>query len=115
MERVFAFASYHEREPMPIVRTEKRETAIKLLAEIRAQLRGLLTQADALQAATEALEIELGLANEGEQSTRDQLLVLHYPKGSDTGHTLDECTDECVAAEPMADLGEADEEPEATG
>lgn len=104
---------------MPIVRTEKRTTAIKLLAETRAQLRGLLTQADALQATTEALELELGLANEGEQSTRDQLLVLHYPKGSDTGHSLDECTDECVAAEPLAELGEdgaeETEEPESAG
>ncbi len=94
---------------MPIVRTDKRKTALQLLAETRAQLRGLLTQADALQATTEALELELGLANEGEQATRDQLLVLHYPKGDETGHCLDECTDECVAAEPLTDLGEGDE------
>lgn len=105
---------------MPIVRTEKRQTAIKLLVEIRAQLRGLLTQADALQASTEALEIELGLANEGEQSTRDQLLVLHYPKGNDTGHSLDECSDECIAEDPLTELGEGtteetEGEPESTG
>jgi hypothetical protein len=97
---------------MPIVRQDKRQTAIKLLAETRAQLRGLLTQADALQATTEALELELGLANEGEQSTRDQLLVLHYPKGDDTGHCLDECTDECVAEDSLVDLGEGSFEAE---
>ncbi len=91
---------------MPIVKTEKRKLAIRLLEEIHAQLRGLLTQADALQATTEALEIELGLTNEGEQATRDQLLVLHYRKGDDTGHPLDECTDECVAADSLAELGE---------
>lgn len=95
---------------MPIVRTDKRPIAIKLLAETRAQLRGLLTQADALQAATEALEIELGLSNEGEQATRDQLLVLHYPKGSEIGHTLDECTDACVAEDALTDLGEGGED-----
>lgn len=94
---------------MPIVRGDKRKTALQLLAETRAQLRGLLTQADALQATTEALELELGLANEGEQATRDQLLVLHYPKGDDTGHCLDECTDECVASDPLTDLGEGDD------
>lgn len=94
---------------MPIVRGDKRKTALQLLAEVRAQLRGLLTQADALQATIEGLELELGLANEGEQSTRDQLLVLHYPKGDDTGHCLDDCTDECVAAEPLIDLGEGDD------
>ena len=65
---------------MPIVRADKRKTAIKSLADVRAQLRGILTQADALQATTEALELELGLGNEGEQATRDQLLVLHYKK-----------------------------------
>lgn len=96
---------------MPIVRSEKRQMAVKLLAEVRTQLRGLLTQADALQATTEALEIELGLGNEGEQSTRDQLLVLHYRKGDDTGHSLDECTEECAAEDSLIDLGE-DSEPE---
>ena len=98
---------------MPIVRTEKRPIAIKLLAEIRTQIRGLLTQADALQATSEALEVELGLGNEGEQSTRDQLLVLHYRKGDETGHTLDECTEECAAEDSLIDLGE-DSEPEET-
>lgn len=100
---------------MPIVRQDKRKAAIQLLGEVRAQLRGLLTQADALQATTEALELELGLSNEGEQSTRDQLLVLHYPKGDDTGHCLDECTDECVAAEPLIDLGEGEDDKPAAG
>lgn len=100
---------------MPIVRTDKRQTALKLLAETRAQLRGLLTQADALQATTEALELELGLGNEGEQATRDQLLVLHYQKGNDTGHPLDECTDECAAEDSLLDLGEGETETEPEG
>lgn len=95
---------------MPIVRTDKRKTAMQLLAETRTQIRGLLTQADALQATTEALEIELGLANEGEQSTRDQLLVLHYPKNDDTGHCLDECTEECAAEDSLVALGESDDD-----
>lgn len=94
---------------MPIVRTDKRPAAIKLLADVRAQLRGILTQADALQATTEALEIELGLSNEGDQSTRDQYLVLHYKKGDELGHSLDECSDECAAEDPLIDLGEGEE------
>lgn len=93
---------------MPIVRTDKRQIAIKLLVEVRTQLRGLLTQADALQATLEALELELGLTNEGEQSSRDQLLVLHYRKGEDTGHVLDDCTDECAAEDSLLDLGEGE-------
>lgn len=95
---------------MPIVRTDKRKTAMQLLEETRTQIRGLLAQADALQATTEALEIELGLANEGEQATRDQLLVLHYPKNDDTGHCLDECTEECAAEDSLVALGEGDED-----
>ncbi len=94
---------------MPIVRTDKRKTAMQLLEETRTQIRGLLAQADALQATTEALEIELGLANEGEQATRDQLLVLHYPKNDDTGHCLDECTEECAAEDSLVALGEGDD------
>jgi hypothetical protein len=97
---------------MPIVKSDKRGIAIKLLAETRAQLRGLLTQADALQATTEALELELGLGNEGEQSTRDQLLVLHYRKDDDTGHCLDECTEECAADESLDVLGEGETAPD---
>ena len=95
---------------MGIVRGDKRKTAIALLVEIRIQIRGLLTQVDALQATTEALEIELGLANEGEQATRDQLLVLHYPKNDDTGHCLDECTEECAAEDSLVDLGEGEDD-----
>ena len=98
---------------MPIVRSDKRPTAIKLLGEVRTQLRGLLAQADALQATTEALELELGLTNEGEQASRDQLMVIHCPKDSETGHGLDECTDECIAEDALNDLGEGEEtEPE---
>jgi hypothetical protein len=97
---------------MPIVRTDKRQNAIKMLAEVRNQIRGLLTQADALQATTEALELELGLGNEGIQATRDQLLVLHYKEGDDTGHPLDECTEECAATDSLIDLGEDEPSPD---
>lgn len=97
---------------MPIVRSDKRPNAIKLLGEIRAQLRGLLAQADALQAATEALELELGLTNEGEQAARDQLMVLHFPKGDDKGHALDECSDACIAEDSLVELGEGGEDGE---
>jgi hypothetical protein len=93
---------------MPIVRTDKRQNAIKLLAELRNQVRGLLTQGDALQAIIEALELELGLGNEGQQATRDQLMVLHYKEGDDTGHPLDECTDECAATDSLIELGESE-------
>lgn len=97
---------------MPIVRSDKRPEAIKLLAEVRTQLRGLLTQADALQATTEALEVSLGLTNEGEQATRDQLMVLHFPAGDDKGHTLDECSDACIAEDALVELGEGGTEAE---
>jgi hypothetical protein len=100
---------------MPIVRTDKRQNAIKMLAEVRNQIRGLLTQADALQATTEALELELGLGNEGNQATRDQLLVLHYKEGDDTGHPLDECTEECAATDSLIDLGEDEPSPDDIG
>lgn len=99
---------------MAIVRPDKRQAAINTLAEIRMQLRGLMTQCDALQAHTETLELDLGLANEGEQANRDQCMVLHYPKGDDTGHPLDECTEACIAEESLNLLGEggADDKPE---
>lgn len=99
---------------MPIVRTDKRPNAIKLLGEIRTQLRGALAQVDALQAASEALELELGLTNEGEQAGRDQLMVLHFPKGDDKGHTLDECTDACIAEDSLIELGEGGDDTTAT-
>jgi hypothetical protein len=76
------------------------------MAEIRMQIRGLMTQADALQAQCEGLELDLGLANEGEQAARDQCMILHYLKGDDTGHPLDECTDACIAEESLNVLGE---------
>ncbi len=100
---------------MPIVRSDKRDRAIKLVGDTRAQLREILTHANELQATIEALELELGLANEGEQAGRDQMLVLHYPKGSDTGHTLDECGDECIAQDSLEELGEGGAESEASG
>lgn len=92
---------------MAIVKADRRQGAIDLLSEVRIQMRGLLTQADALQATAEALELQLGLTNEQEQSTRDQLLVLHYRKGEESGHTLDECTDECAAVDSLDALGES--------
>ena len=100
---------------MPIVRSDKRPEAVKTLAEIRTQLRGLLTQADALQANIEALELTLGIANEGEQATRDQLMVIHCPQGSETGHGLDECTDECIAVDTLTELGEGGTDEPAEG
>jgi len=91
---------------MAIVRAEKRPVAIARLAEIRVMMRGALTQIDALQAEVEALEIDLGLANEGEQSNRDQCMVIHCRNGEEVGHCLDECTEECAAEEPLTMLGE---------
>ena len=92
---------------MAIVKAERRQGAIDLLSEIRIQMRGLLTQADALQATIEGLELQLGLTTEQEQSTRDQLIVLHCRKGEETGHSLDECTDECAAVDSLDLLGES--------
>lgn len=97
---------------MPIVKQEKRETTIRLLADMRAQIRNVLAQADSLQATCETLELELGLANEGEQSARDQLLVLHYGKGDETGHPLEDCSDDCVTMDVLEDLGEGSEDKE---
>ena len=91
---------------MSIVRSDKREQAIETMKESREQVKGLLVQADALQAILEELEIDLGLSNEGEQAGRDQCMVTHYPAGDDTGHPLDECTSECGVESPLADLGE---------
>lgn len=95
---------------MAIVRTDKRPEALKLLAEINTQIGGLLMQADALQATAEALEVELGLASEGDQATRDQYMVTHYRKGDEVGHPVAECTDECAAAETLADIEPEKEE-----
>ena len=89
---------------MPIVRSDKRTEAQAALAEVRAQLRGLLLQADALQATTEGLELSLGLASEGEQANRAQYLVLHYRKGDSVGHPLEDCTDECAGEESIIDF-----------
>ncbi len=102
---------------MPIVRSDRRNQAIADLREMRLQLRGLLTQADALQATCEAVELDLGLANEGEQATRDQLMVLHYRKGDEVGHPLDDCDEHCAKAEALIETGEGgdDEKEEAGG
>lgn len=95
---------------MGIVRSDKRPEALKLIAEVGTQLSGLLVQADALQATIEALEIELGLSNEGAQSTRDQYLVLHYRKGDEVGHPLAECNEECAGGDSLSEIGEGEEE-----
>lgn len=92
---------------MPIVRSDKRQTAIALLKNLRVNIEETMRQCDGLQALAESLELELGLASEGEQSQRPTFMVLHYPKGSEVGHTLDECTDECAADEVLEDLGES--------
>jgi hypothetical protein len=92
---------------MAIVKAERRQGAIELLSEIRIQMRGLLTQADALQATIEGLELQLGLTTEQEQTTRDQLIVLHCREGEETGHSLDECDDKCAAVESLDMLGES--------
>lgn len=88
---------------MAIVRQDKRPQAIASLAEVRRQLRGVLHTVDALQAQIEAIELDLGLANEGEQAQRDQCMVLHYPAGSDVGHVLSDCTEACVTAEDASE------------
>jgi hypothetical protein len=98
---------------MGIVRTDKRPGALQLVKELRSNIEGSMGQLDSLQAGLESLELELGLATEGEQATRACYMVLHYPKGSDTGHTLDECTDDCAADSVLEDLedGEGEGEP----
>jgi hypothetical protein len=97
---------------MGIVKTEKRGIALKLVKDLRVSVEAVMRQADGLQATLESLELELGLANEGEQANRDSHLVLHYPEGSEVGHTLDECTDDCEAD---AVINELEDEPELTG
>lgn len=107
---------------MGIVRTDKRPGALQLVKDLRSNIEGAMGQLDSLQAGLESLELELGLATEGEQANRACYMVLHYPKGSDTGHTLDECTDECAADSVLADLedegegeGEKEDKPEGEG
>lgn len=97
---------------MAIVRNDKRPQALALYQEIRAQIDGLLRQVDALQATCESLELELGLASEKDQAERAQCMVLHYPQGDETGHSLDECTDDCATAELIEELGEDNDENE---
>lgn len=97
---------------MGIVRPDKRKAAIEHVAELNAQLRGLLATADALQATIESLEVELGLANEGEQASRDQFMVMHYRRNEDTGHLLSECSEKCAEDDSMKAVGEGDDEPE---
>lgn len=94
---------------MGIVRSDKRPEAKKLIAEVTTQVGGLLMQADALQATVEALEVELGLATEGEQATRDQYMVTHYRKGDEVGHPIAECTDDCAAMDSMEAIGEGED------
>ena len=89
---------------MAIVRTDKRPVALKLAADLKTGIEEGLRNLDTLQAGLESLELELGLSTEGEQAQRPSYMVLHYPKGSDTGHTLDECTEDCAADEILADL-----------
>lgn len=94
---------------MAIVRQDKRPQAIALMQEARTQLDGLMRQADGLQATLESLELELGLTGEKQQSQRAQCMVLHYAQGAETGHTLDECTEDCAASELIEELeGEDD-------
>lgn len=107
---------------MGIVRTDKRPGALQLVKDFRSNLEGGMGLLDSLQAGLESLELELGLATEREQATRACYMVLHYPKGSDTGHTLDECTDECAADSVLADLeddegegSEKEDKPEGEG
>jgi hypothetical protein len=101
---------------MAIVRTDKRPVALKLAADLKTGIEEGLRNLDTLQAGLESLELELGLSTEGEQAQRPSYMVLHYPKGSDTGHTLDECTEDCAADEILADLedgeGQGDIKPE---
>ena len=91
---------------MPIVRSDKREEALTLVKEMRSNIEAVMRQGDALQAGLESLELALGLTTEGEQAQRSTYMVLHCPKGSENGHTLDECTDDCAAEEVLEDLGE---------
>lgn len=98
---------------MAIVRQDKRPQAIALLQEVRTQLDGALRQIDGLQATLESLELELGLTSEKQQSQRAQCMVLHYAQGADTGHTLDECTEDCAASELIEELeGEGEDNAE---
>src|SRR5512136_1522209 len=106
---------------MAIVRTDKRPAALQALKDLRSNIEGAMGQLDSLQAGLETLELELGLASEGEQAGRACYMVLHYPKGSDVGHTLDECTDDCAADSVLEALeddaaeGEGADKPEGGG
>lgn len=91
---------------MGIVRTDKRPGALQLVKDMRSNIEGGMRQLDSMQAALESLELELGLATEGEQASRACYMVMHYPEGSDTGHSLDECTDDCAADEVLEELEE---------
>lgn len=91
---------------MGIVRSDKRQTSIELLKELHSQIESAMRILDSLQASAESLELELGLASEGEQAQRAQYLVMHYPTGEDKGHSLDECTDDCNAEEVLQELEE---------
>jgi hypothetical protein len=91
---------------MAIVRTDKRPVALQLANDLRDGIMEGLRHFDGLQAGLESLELELGLATEGEQAQRAAYLVLHYPKGSDTGHTLDECSEGCSMDEVLEELDE---------
>ncbi len=82
---------------MGIVRTDKRPGALALVKDLRSNIESTMGQLDSMQAELESLELELGLATEGEQAKRACYMVLHYPEGADVGHTLDECTDDCAA------------------
>ena len=105
---------------MGIVRTDKRPGALQLVKDMRSNIEGGMRQLDSMQAALESLELELGLATEGEQASRASYMVMHYPEGSDTGHSLDECTDDCAADEVLDELEgeegkEGEDKPEGEG
>lgn len=84
--------------------SDKHNAAKNLLAECRLHARGLLSLVDAIQAATDELERELGLADEKIQSERDQYLVLHYREKDTIGHPLSQCDESCDGDDIISQL-----------
>jgi hypothetical protein len=100
---------------MAIVRPDKRSGALDAFATMRKLLNGSLVQADTARALLDDMELNLGLATEGDLAKREAYLVVHMPPGEKEGHELGDCEGRgCLAAggeeEDLTALGLADGE-----
>jgi len=97
---------------MAIIRTDKRLGALKRLAECRTLIDQALGVIDVLQDSIDDLEVDLGLASEGEQTTRERYAVMHFPAGNGEGHSMTQCeTIGCDAASLIQHLSGDEEKP----